>query len=261
MHYLNAKSIVTILFIAIHFLGFGQGKFEFMQESYDFGLVNEGDQATFTFKFKNIGNQPILLSSVRASCGCTTPSWSKDPVLPGKTGEITASFNSAGRPGVFHKSITISSNALENTKVLNIKGVVEKNETSIYTAEEIAKSPKMQLNKNVFDLGTVLTRKKIVSSSTIENTGKTPLQIKSISSACRCISIDFDRSQTTIDPGKKGTLYFIYTSYQTGLKNEVGHIKSNDITDSQKKLSIKATVVNTLPQNSIMMENKSVSPF
>lgn len=95
----------------------------FEHEMHDFGTLPEGPSAEYEFKFKNTGKEPINLQSVNASCGCTTPSWSKEPVLPGKTGSIKASYATERRPGGFTKSITVVSNA--GTKVLTIKGNVE----------------------------------------------------------------------------------------------------------------------------------------
>jgi len=96
----------------------------FQEESHDFGTIKEGVIAEYTFKFTNTGTQPLILSDVRPSCGCTTPAWSKEPVAPGKTGVITVKYNSAGRPGKFNKSITITSNIPNETKVLFISGTV-----------------------------------------------------------------------------------------------------------------------------------------
>ncbi len=102
-----------------------QAEIQFEEESHDFGNVKEGTMATHEFKFKNIGKEPLVLSNVQASCGCTTPSWSKEPIAPGKTGTITATYNSNGRPGTISKSITVTSNAKSATKVLSIRGFVE----------------------------------------------------------------------------------------------------------------------------------------
>ncbi len=99
-------------------------KIAFEDESHNFGAIKEGIVAEFTFKFKNTGDQPLILKDVRPSCGCTTPEWSKEPVQPGKTGLIVVKFNSAGRPGKFNKSITITSNIPEDTKILFISGTV-----------------------------------------------------------------------------------------------------------------------------------------
>lgn len=100
----------------------------FKTDMHDFGTVEEGPAADFEFAFTNTGKEPIILQNVHASCGCTTPSYSKDPVLPGKTGIVKASYNTVGRPGPFTKSITVATNA--GTKVLTIKGTVEKAPTS-----------------------------------------------------------------------------------------------------------------------------------
>lgn len=97
----------------------------FEVENHDFGTIQEGTQATKEFKFTNTGKEPLVLSNVQASCGCTTPKWTSEPIMPGKTGTITAVYNSTGRPGQFTKSITVTSNAKSGVKVLTIKGVVE----------------------------------------------------------------------------------------------------------------------------------------
>ena len=91
---------------------------------HDFGTIQEGPTADHEFEFTNTGKEPIIISNVSASCGCTTPSYSKEPVLPGKKGSIKASYNTQGRVAPFTKTITITSNA--GVKVLTIKGEVEK---------------------------------------------------------------------------------------------------------------------------------------
>jgi hypothetical protein len=100
----------------------------FTTESHDFGTIAEGPAGDYEFAFKNTGKEPLTIESVHASCGCTTPSYSKEPIAPGKTGKIKASYNTVGRPGAFTKSITVTSNA--GTKVLTIRGTVEKAPTS-----------------------------------------------------------------------------------------------------------------------------------
>lgn len=103
-------------------------KIKFQEEAHDFGAIVEGPQATFDFHFKNEGKEPLVLSNVRASCGCTVPTWPKEPVLPGKEAVITATYNTQGRPGKFNKTITIESNADESSKVVTISGEVIKPE-------------------------------------------------------------------------------------------------------------------------------------
>lgn len=95
---------------------------EFTELNHDFGNIIEGEVASFQFTFINKGDDSIKLTNVRASCGCTTPLWTKEEVAPGETGVITAQYNSKGRVGTFHKSITVNSTG--GNVSLTIKGVV-----------------------------------------------------------------------------------------------------------------------------------------
>lgn len=103
-----------------------KGEMKFEKELHDFGTVIEGENATYEFVFTNTGKEPIIISNVAASCGCTTPSWTKEPVKPGQKGSIKAVYSSQNRPGPFNKQITVTSNAATSTKVLTIKGNVER---------------------------------------------------------------------------------------------------------------------------------------
>lgn len=102
-----------------------QAVITFDKTEHDFGKINEADgKVTTIFTFKNEGMEPLVLSNVRASCGCTTPKWPRQPVEPGQTGEITVTYNPNGRPGRFTKTVTITSNATEPTTRVTIKGEV-----------------------------------------------------------------------------------------------------------------------------------------
>lgn len=97
----------------------------FTETKHDFGKINEADgRVTHVFEFKNEGMAPLTLTNVRASCGCTTPDWTKSPVEPGATGVINVTYNPSGRPGKFNKTITVTSNAKEPTVRLYISGEV-----------------------------------------------------------------------------------------------------------------------------------------
>lgn len=102
-----------------------QGVLKFTNELHNFGELNEGPIATYTFEVKNTGNSPVVISNAMASCGCTTPEWSKDPIMPGGTSAIKVGYNTSGRVGNFTKTITITSNAENSTVVLTIKGNVK----------------------------------------------------------------------------------------------------------------------------------------
>lgn len=97
---------------------------KFEEESHDFGTINEGDVVEHTFSFTNTGEKPLVISNAAASCGCTVPEWPKEPIAPGQTGEITARFNSTGKPNQQSKTITITANTFPEKNVLRIKANV-----------------------------------------------------------------------------------------------------------------------------------------
>jgi hypothetical protein len=97
---------------------------EFETTDHDFGTITEGGDGTFEFIFKNTGKEPLILSNVRSSCGCTVPEWPKEPIMKGNKGKIKVSYNTR-ITGPFSKSITVYSNAEEAPVVLIIKGKVE----------------------------------------------------------------------------------------------------------------------------------------
>lgn len=93
---------------------------------YDFGEIKEADgKVSHTFKIDNTGDAPLVLTRVIASCGCTTPEWTKEPIAPGKSGDVKITYNPDGRPGVFAKAISIYSNGKKGSYILTIKGKVK----------------------------------------------------------------------------------------------------------------------------------------
>ena len=94
---------------------------------YDFGNVVQGDKVEYSYRFKNTGNKPLIVSNATASCGCTVPEKPEQPIKPGEIGFIKVVFNSAGRMGEAHKEVTVTSNAYPAFPRLQLKGkVVEK---------------------------------------------------------------------------------------------------------------------------------------
>lgn len=101
------------------------GAFQFETTEYDFGNVKEGTVVEHTFKFKNVGEAPLIIQNASASCGCTVPSYSKEPIPVGGTGEIQVKFNSDNRVGVQNKTVTITANTKPAISTVKIKGTVE----------------------------------------------------------------------------------------------------------------------------------------
>ncbi len=107
-------------------------KIVFEKSIHNYGSFKEADGIqTTTFKFTNKGTTPLVLSNVRASCGCTTPKWTREPVAPGNAGEVQVSYNPKNRPGSFNKSVSVNSNAENSTVVLRIKGTVAPREKTL----------------------------------------------------------------------------------------------------------------------------------
>jgi len=100
-----------------------QDSIVFEKTTHDYGTIVQGADGNSEFKFTNKGKSPIILSNVHASCGCTVPEWPKEPILPGKTSSIKVTYNTANL-GSFGKTISVSSNAVNSTVVLTIKGNV-----------------------------------------------------------------------------------------------------------------------------------------
>lgn len=96
------------------------------QATHDFGEIKETDgKVTHSFEIKNTGDQPLVITRVIASCGCTTPEWTKEPIAVGKTGNIQITFDPANRPGPFTKTISVYSNGKTGSFILTIRGDVK----------------------------------------------------------------------------------------------------------------------------------------
>jgi hypothetical protein len=96
----------------------------FDEVEYDFGTVNEGEVVEHEFKFKNTGNAPLIVVNAKGSCGCTVPTWSKEPIAPGAEGSMLVKFNTNGKPNNQTKTVTIKANTEAGTESIRIKGFV-----------------------------------------------------------------------------------------------------------------------------------------
>jgi hypothetical protein len=99
-------------------------KFSFEENSYDFGTIQEGEEVEHTFKFTNTGEAPLVIQKATATCGCTVPSYPRQPVAPGESGEILVKFNSTNKPGIQNKTVSITANTRPTVTRLTIKSNV-----------------------------------------------------------------------------------------------------------------------------------------
>lgn len=130
------RTLFTLItLVAFNIFVYGQQKsasMSFANDSHSFGKIQEvNGPVTYSFEFTNTGSEPLIISDVKASCGCTTPEWPKEPIAPGAKHSIKAKFDPTGRPGNFTKTITVTSNADIPTKVLTISGEVMPKEKKV----------------------------------------------------------------------------------------------------------------------------------
>lgn len=99
---------------------------EWFETQHDFGSITQGETVSHTFRFKNNGTEPLKLTRVKPSCGCTTPEWSKEEVAPGEEGFIVVKFNSTGKSGVQSKAVTVTGNFEGTNQILRFRGEIQK---------------------------------------------------------------------------------------------------------------------------------------
>jgi len=128
--------IISLVLLALTIRSFAQQQvtdttlvIQFEKLVHDYGTIVKGSDGTCEFVFKNTGKTPLILNNVAASCGCTVPEWTREPVQPGKSGSIIVKYNTAIIAG-FTKSITVVSNAKNSPVILTIKGVVTDTQTT-----------------------------------------------------------------------------------------------------------------------------------
>jgi hypothetical protein len=94
--------------------------------THDFGDIYQGDVVEQVFKFTNTGNQPLIITDIKTSCGCTTPEWPRNPIMPGGKGEIKVGFNSTGKSNKQTKNLPIISNAVNDASIVFTTNVLTK---------------------------------------------------------------------------------------------------------------------------------------
>ena len=124
-------NIAILLILALSFFNAAPTEFDkydskiavikFKTEIIDYGTVMQNSDGTRLFSFTNTGNAPLLITKVKATCGCTVPSYSKTPIMPGESGELNIKYDTK-RLGAFTKTVTVTSNAEGGNKILKIKG-------------------------------------------------------------------------------------------------------------------------------------------
>lgn len=183
----------------------------FKETDHNFGKIHEEDgRVSYIFEFKNEGMEPLVLSNVRASCGCTTPKWTREPIEAGQTGNITVTYNPNGRPGNFQKTITITSNAEPATTKITIRGEVIPKQAKP-TIRYNVKMGDLSLKSSSIEFGTIY--KDASKNATLDYTNLTDHDITvGIAGADSYDFLTTQLSLTTLKPNEVGTLNINYAA-------------------------------------------------
>lgn len=220
-----------------------KGKFDFENETFDFGNIKEEDgPVEHKFVFTNIGDAPLIIQGVRASCGCTTPAWSKEPVLPGEKGFIAAKYNPKNRPGSFRKSLSVTSNADQNAKVIYIKGAVEmkpRTPADLYRYNV----GNLRFKYQSLNMGKVTTGVPLSRSFDFYNDGEAPIAFLDKFQKPEHITISF--APSVLESKTSGKMV---VTYDGGGKNDLGFVSdpikiyTDEENDAEKSLRVVATI-------------------
>jgi len=212
---------LLILFSLSSLLAVAQQKkatISFDSEKHNFGTIQENaGPVTHVFEFTNTGSEPLILSRVKASCGCTATDWSKEPVAPGKTGQVKATYNPLRRPGNFNKTITVTSNAQRQRVVLRISGNVKPKVKTL--AEKFPKKiGDLRMRTNHIPFNNTKSTQIKNNEMVVVNAGKTDLSI-----AFRNIpgNIKIEAIPATLKPEQQGV---IKVTYDANKKRDLGFV-------------------------------------
>lgn len=246
------KSTLAIVFIFfIHNLLFAQSipdKIVFSESHYDFGIIEESEGTVkHTFQIFNISTDTLFLESVRASCGCTTPFWSQEEILPGDTGRIVVAYNPLNRPGKFDKSVTIKSNLPPTAKILKIKGYVNPKSLSLedsYPSEIGA----IRFKSKFMNLGTITTKEPVTKTFDIYNQSNDTVNFLDHSIHGDFIRIKVLPSQ--LAPKEKAEIVLTYAPKKRadlGFLNDQLVLFTDELENSNKSLNVVITILEYFP--------------
>ena len=243
------KSIISLILafsvVALVNSSFAQGKPKIVFEKmvHDYGTFKESDGVqTTTFKFTNKGSVPLILSNVRASCGCTLPKWTQKPIAPNASGEIQVSYDPRNRPGYFKKSVTVNSNAENAVVVLQIEGTVAQREKTL--AELYPRK-----------LGPLRAKVTYLTYAKLKQNDVETKELELINDSDQPVEVDFVRTvpnhlKVTVDPKTipakgKGKLVVTYDAKATQTYGFVSHrvyLSLNGSKDYKSSIGITATI-------------------
>jgi len=195
-----------------------QPKISFSETTHDFGKFKEADgKVSHKFEFVNAGGSDLIVQNVSASCGCTAPSWTREPIPPGGKGYVAATFNPAGRPGTFRKYVTVISNSNPGSVRLTIAGEVEAKPRTIEDDYRYAMGP-MRLKSNHLAFGNLKNTANMEKRLEVINTSDTEVKV-----AFQRIPghLKISMKPAVLKPDQKGEIVATYTA---PLRNDWGFV-------------------------------------
>jgi len=223
-----------------------QPKIEFDKTDHDFGdIEEEGGYAEFTFNFVNEGDEPIKITNVKASCGCTTPGWTREEVLPGDSGFVKARYNPKNRPGRFRKSLRLTTSDPVSDQTLYIMGMVKPKPKTPEKEYPIVASD-LRLKYQALNMGKVTTEKPIERSFDVYNGSDS---VTSLNSSSMIVPghVEVSLEPEFINPKAFGKLSITYDPTK---KNDFGFVSDNLILDTtvNNSLSVMAVIEEYFPE-------------
>lgn len=219
-----------------------QPKISFEKDLHDFGKFAEADgKVTYKFSFVNTGGGDLIIQNVTASCGCTAPQWTREPIAPGGKGFVAATYNPAGRPGPFRKYITVVSNSNPGSVRLTITGEVTPKPRSIEDDYRYEMGP-MRLKSNHLAFGNIKNTQTTEKSLEVVNTSQEALSVEFVGVPGH---ISIKASPATLQPGQKGS---IEASYNAPGRKDWGfvidrmNLKINGVSERNYSLVISANI-------------------
>lgn len=231
----------------------------FKEKIHDFGeILEQQGNADYEFIFTNNSGRPVRVITVQASCGCTTPGWSKEAVAPGKSGFIKASYDPKNRPGYFNKSLTVTTDLGGNPVVLQLKGnVVDR--LTVKDESLSAANGNLRLKNSSFNLGKLFINKEAsVSAFAVVNEGKDKIDFTGVK-APAYIQVT---TPPSLNPGEHGIINIKYDARAKnlyGFQSDNIELKTTDALNPLKSFSVYATIEEFFP--SLTAEELAKAPM
>jgi hypothetical protein len=244
MNILRVLKLSMMVMMALGLKLSAQPSIKFDHTTHEFGDIRErGGKQTCTFSFENTGTEPLLIYSVRPSCGCTASEWTKEPIAPGKTGFISATYDPMNRPGPFRKSIMIQTNDPQNVNpTLFIAGNViqgPKTKSDFYPVA----AGHLRYNTNHLALMNINYGMVKTDSFRVYNEWDQPMKISFINTPAH---MRLQAVPATLEAEAEG---FIIVTYDSRIKNDFGThfdvitLQTNDDFQPQKSLNVSANIM------------------